>query len=306
MIWKKKYLCTNIGGIVTKIDKQPAWNLTDYYNTRWNIMMNQRLDEIPQIIHYIWFGNKPKSKFVRRCIASWHKYCPTYKIIEWNETNYNIKKNRYMYEAYKAKKWAFASDYARYDIVYHYGGIYLDTDVELVAGLDNLLHDKMFMGFLESQRVNSGLGFGSVKGNPILKEMLQYYGDRSFYKQNGEMDLRVCNHNETLILVKHGLIRNGEEQQLDYAHIYPVEYFNPAERIPVDKTIAVHYGNGSWTSPVRRSRKRKNIFLEKRLNHKNAILAIRLTDRVWDTLEKIEQLGFGKMRENRKENEKKS
>ena len=195
---------------------------------------------------------------------------------------------------YKAKKWAFASDYARYDIVYHYGGIYLDTDVELVAGMDALLQDQMFMGFLENRRVNSGLGFGSVKGNPILKEILQYYERRSFYKQNGEMNLRVCNHNETLVLVKHGLVRNGKEQWIDHAHIYPREYFNPVGRKPVSNTIAVHYGNGSWTSLVRRSRKKKNVFLEKKLSHKNAILAIRLTNKIWDIFEKIEHFRLWK------------
>jgi len=252
--------------------------------------------EIPRIIHYIWFGNNPKSRSVQRCIASWRRHCPGYRIIEWNESNYNIKKSRYMYEAYQERKWAFASDYARYDIVYHHGGIYLDTDVELVASLDSLLHDQMFMGFLEKRRVNSGLGFGSVKGNPILKEILQYYEGRSFYKQNGEMDLRVCNHNETLVLVKHGLVRNGEEQQLDHAHIYPAAYFNPVGRTPVGETVAVHYGDGSWTSPVRRSRKRKNIFFEKNLGQENAIRAIRLTDIVWDMFEKIEYFFLRKKR----------
>lgn len=247
---------------------------------------------IPRVIHYVWFGKSPKNKSVQRCIASWRRFCPEYQIVEWNESNYNIKKNRYMYEAYKAKKWAFASDYARYDIVYHYGGIYLDTDVELVAGMDQFLYDQMFMGFLENCRVNSGLGFGSVKGNPILKEILQYYDGRSFYKKNGEMDLRVCNHNETLVLVKHGLIRNGKEQRLDYAHIYPQECFNPVGRKPVNETVAVHYGDGSWTSFVRRSRRKKNIFLENNLSHENAIRAINLTDKVWDIFAKIEQLGF--------------
>lgn len=133
-------------------------------------MLKQEIYDIPKVIHYVWFGKNPKTKSIKKCIASWRKYCPDYRIIEWNETNYNIRKNRYMYEAYKAKKWAFASDYARYDIIYQFGGIYLDTDVELVASMDPLLHNKMFMCFLEDKRLNSGLGFGSIPHNPIIKD----------------------------------------------------------------------------------------------------------------------------------------
>ena len=252
-------------------------------------MDSQKQEEIPRVIHYIWFGKNPKNKSVQKCIASWRRFCPDYKIIEWNESNYNIKKNRYMYEAYKAKKWAFASDFARYDIVYQYGGIYLDTDVELVASMDELLNNQMFMGFLEDRRVNSGLGFGSVKGNPILKEILQYYENRSFYKKNGEMDLRICNHNETLVLVKHGLVRNGKEQQLDLAHIYPRIYLNPEDGNPADKTIAVNHFNGSWTSWTHRSRMKKNVFFRKNFNYKSAVLLNIMTDKIWDIFEKIEQ-----------------
>lgn len=256
--------------------------------------MHSQECEIPKIIHYIWFGNNPKSKSVQKCIESWHKYCPEYKIIEWNESNYNVKKNRYMYEAYQAKKWAFASDYARYDVVYRYGGFYLDTDVELVSSLDSLLQDSMYMGFLEDKRVASGLGFGSVKGNPILKEILQYYDGRSFYKKNGEMDLRVCNHNETLVLVRHGLVRNGEEQWLDYAHVYPREYLNPVGGNPTDKTVSVHHFSGTWASWTRRTRVRKNMIINKTFGQQNAMRMIRITDKIWNVIEKIEQMIFPK------------
>ena len=91
---------------------------------------------IPKIIHYCWFGGKEKPKDVLDCIASWKKYCPDYKIIEWNETNYDVHKNQYMSDAYKERKWAFVSDYARIDVVYTYGGIYLDTDVEVIKPLN--------------------------------------------------------------------------------------------------------------------------------------------------------------------------
>ena len=255
-------------------------------------MENQKQEKIPRIIHYIWFGKKEKSKAVKKCIASWRKYCPEYKIIEWNETNYNVKKNQYMYEAYRAKKWAFASDYARYDVVYRYGGIYLDTDVELVSSLEPLLQNMMYMGFLEDKRVNSGLGFGSVAGNIILKEILQYYDGKSFYKKNGEMDLRICNHNETSVLVKHGLLRNGKEQWLDYAHVYPREYLNPVGEKPTEQTISVHHFEGSWTSFTRRTRRKKNVFLQEKLGDHAAALAIYVTDQIWDVFGRMEQLKF--------------
>ena len=142
----------------------------------------------------------------------------------------------------------------------------------------------MFMGFLENRRVASGIGFGSVKGNPILKEFLQYHDQRSFYKRNGEMDLRVCNHNETLVLVSHGLVGNGEEQWLDYAHIYPREYLNPVGRKPPDKTISVHHSGGSWTSFSHRTRKRKNMFFLQIFGQQNAVWIIYVTERIWDVI----------------------
>ena len=251
--------------------------------------------EIPRTIHYVWLGGKRKSNEVKKCILSWRKYCPDYKIVEWNENNYNFRKNQYILEAYKAKKWAFVSDYARYDILYHYGGIYLDTDVELVSKLDPLLYNQMFIGFLEDKRVASGLGLGSVAGNPIIKEILQYYDRRSFYKKNGDMDLRICNHNETNVLIRHGLKRNGKEQYLDCVHVYPRDYLNPEQGIPSINTIAIHHFNGSWTSVLHRTRRKKNGFFLRKFSQKNAIRIIHITDRLWDVLERIEKIKIRKL-----------
>lgn len=121
---------------------------------------------IPKIIHYCWFGGGPISEADRKCIESWKKYCPDYKIIEWNEQNFEISANRYAQQAYEAKKYAFVSDYARLAVVYEYGGIYLDTDVELVRPLDELLELPGFMGFQNNNEVATGLGFGGVQGQP--------------------------------------------------------------------------------------------------------------------------------------------
>ena len=129
---------------------------------------------IPKIIHYCWFGRNPKPELAVKCIKSWKKRCPDYEIIEWNEDNFDISScPLYVRQAYEAKKWAFVSDYVRLKVVYDEGGVYLDTDVELKKGLDALLAYDAYFGFEDGTHVNTGLGFGAVKGAPILKEMMQ-------------------------------------------------------------------------------------------------------------------------------------
>lgn len=123
---------------------------------------------IPKKIHYCWFGRNPLPELAVRCIESWKKYCPDYEIIEWNEDNYDINKISYVKEAYQARKWAFVTDYVRLDVVNQYGGIYLDTDVELLKSLDPLLKYKSFFGMEEGKFIATGLGFGAEKGTKIL------------------------------------------------------------------------------------------------------------------------------------------
>ena len=130
---------------------------------------------IPKIIHYCWFGRNSKPHSVLKCIKSWEKYLPDYKIIEWNEDNFPIEDNIYCKQAYECKKWAFATDYARLWIIYNYGGIYLDTDVEVVKSWDPLLKHDCFIGRQPGYQVNTGSGFGAVKGHPLIKIMLDDY-----------------------------------------------------------------------------------------------------------------------------------
>lgn len=129
------------------------------------------MERIPKIIHYCWVGGANKPKSVQYCIDTWKKYCPDYEIIEWNEDNYDFSKNQYMKEAYNSKKWGFVPDYARLDIIYQHGGIYMDTDVEMVASLDSLLEYEGFFGFENTGNgqfyVNCGHGFGAVPNHPI-------------------------------------------------------------------------------------------------------------------------------------------
>ena len=147
---------------------------------------------IPKIIHYCWFGGGPISAESQKCMESWKKYCPDYKIMAWNEQNFDISTNRYAQQAYEAKKYAFVSDYVRLAVLYEYGGIYLDTDVELVRPLDELLELPGFMGFQTNNEVATGLGFGARKGNSVVQALLRDYDALDFLKADGSADLTPC------------------------------------------------------------------------------------------------------------------
>ena len=155
---------------------------------------------IPKKIHYCWFGGNPLPELAQKCIASWKKYCPDYEIIEWNETNYDITKNNYMNQAYENKRWGFVPDYARLDIIYTHGGIYLDTDVELIKPIDELLTLKAFAGVEQnSEYVALGLGFGAEKEHPTIKALRDYYDTLSFV-ENGELGLDESDFNKNASL----------------------------------------------------------------------------------------------------------
>lgn len=206
---------------------------------------------IPKIIHYCWFGGGTISEKECRCIESWKKMCPDYEIVEWNESNYDITKCKYMYDAYKEKKWGFVPDYARLDIIYKYGGIYLDTDVELVKPFPALLLDNAFMGFEDGKYINLGLIFGAEKNNNLIKEIRDNYNDKSFYLEDGALNLKPSPIYSTEILIKHGLLQNNKKQIIEGIHIYPSEYFCPRDYISgkvklTSKTVSIHWFNASW------------------------------------------------------------
>lgn len=131
---------------------------------------------IPKKIHFCWFGHNPKPELINKCIDSWKKFCPDYEIIEWNEDNFDVHINKYVEDAYNNKKYAFVSDFARLWIIYNYGGIYLDTDVLLKNSIDDLLNYDCWLASDDVKYVNTGLGFGAVKGhNLVEKIMMEYY-----------------------------------------------------------------------------------------------------------------------------------
>lgn len=207
---------------------------------------------IPKVIHYCWFGNGKIPEKDQRCIESWKKYCPDYEIKFWNETNYDVTKNQYMKEAYDAKKWGFVSDYARLDIIYRYGGVYLDTDVEMIKNFDELLSNKAFMGFEKSRCVASGLGFGAEKGSKVIRYLMEWYEKHTFLDKNGNPDLVTCPVVNTEELEKIGLKRNGLYQVVaEELTIYPVDYFCPMdyenrEVNITERTFSIHHYASSW------------------------------------------------------------
>ncbi len=225
---------------------------------------------IPKIIHYCWFGGGPINPESRKCIESWKKYCPDYKIIEWNEQNFEISQNRYAQQAYEAKKYAFVSDYVRLAVLYEYGGIYLDTDVELVRPLDELLEHKGFIGMEHSAPspygrtllVNTGSGVGAEPGCEMIGKMLAAYRNAAFIQETGEPDLRTCTQRDTPLFTKAGLQQKDEQQELDGFLVLPTDCFSPFDYVTermhrTPRTFGIHYYSGSWQSGNKVNRWRK-------------------------------------------------
>jgi acetyltransferase-like isoleucine patch superfamily enzyme len=210
-------------------------------------------DMIPKKIHYCWFGNNPKTENLEKYINSWKKYCPDYEIIEWNETNYDITKNRFIQEAYNARKYAFVSDYARLDIIYHEGGIYLDTDVELIKNLDKFLSDVCFIGLEKIGQPNTGLGFGAIKNSNFLKKNLEQYKNLH-YEKDKEFEFTCVQLTKNVL---QDLQFNDEAdilQDLGEVVIYPTDYFCPLNPYRVGKkhknfttnSASIHHYEGTW------------------------------------------------------------
>ena len=208
--------------------------------------------KIPKKIHYCWFGKIQIPEIFQEYMRSWRKFCPDYEIIRWDESNYDITKNRYMSEAYKNKKWGFVPDYARLDIIYNEGGIYLDTDVELITSLDKLLNDEMFCGVVSELGVGLGLGFGAVRNNKLIKECRDEYENISFYKNDGSLNLCPCTEYQMPVFYRKGFKDGNEYQNIDGHVIYPSEVLSPTMHGEVsfftDKTISIHHSANSWLS----------------------------------------------------------
>lgn len=206
---------------------------------------------IPKIIHYCWFGGNPIPEKDKKCIDSWKKFCPDYEIIEWNENNFDVNCCQYVKEAYEAKKWAFVSDYVRLKVIFENGGIYFDTDVELIKNIDNMLNFESFFCFENHNQINTGLGFGAHKKNIIVKKMLDDYNIIHFKLNNESFDLTPCPVRNTNSIKSIGLIFNNSYQIIDNnvflstEYMCPIDYFTGKINI-TDNTISIHWYNGSW------------------------------------------------------------
>lgn len=231
---------------------------------------------IPKTIHYCWFGGNSKSNLIEKCIKSWKKYCPDYEIIEWNESNFDINCCDYVKEAYEAQKWAFVSDFARLKIIYDNGGIYLDTDVELIRSLDTFLKYDSFFGFEDSMHIATGLGFGSIKHNPILEVMISDYYNIHFLNPDGTYNTTPCPQTNTLSLTQIGLKRDNTLQIINNNAFFPSDFFNPIDYRTMKKkltknTVSIHWFNASWHTKEQIAERKHKIKIARYYRRKNII-----------------------------------
>lgn len=207
--------------------------------------------KIPKIIHYCWFGGKPLPNSAQKCIASWRKFCPDYEIKEWNEQNYDVRKITYTAQAYDAKKYAFVSDYARFDILYQYGGIYFDTDVELIKPLDEIINQGTFLGLETPGSINAGLGMAAPAEMPIFREILDSYKSDKFINADGTHNLKTVVVRVSDIFKKYGFSNKEEIQEVAGLRIYPTVYFCPKNYLTGEisithNTYSIHHFDASW------------------------------------------------------------
>lgn len=212
---------------------------------------------IPKIIHYVWLGKEKMPRNFKKCLRSWEKFCPDYKIIRWDESNLNLDNYAYVKDAINSKKYAFASDVIRLEKVYEHGGIYLDVDVELLQPIGDLLDCKCFFGFESGNLINPGIMFGSQAENKDLKNILQIYKNKHFDDKgtNETICEVVTNYYEEL-----GLVRENKMQQIDNTIFYPSEYFSPIDiitnKIDITKNSrSIHWYNASWFNPKQKFKK---------------------------------------------------
>lgn len=245
------------GRIFEQINSLPLFDGADCFITRLNdekpcedkpFTFLTGEEKIPRVIHYCWFGKKKIPDHLQKYINSWKNFCPDYEIVLWNEENYDVTKNTYMHQAYAANKLGFVPDYARLDIIYEHGGIYLDTDVELVKSLDDFLPYTFFCGF-ERNYVAFGLGFGAVKQHPLIKKCLDYYDDLEFI-QNGELNLVPSPKHQSKVLTNEGFLMNGQYQEKNGAALFPTYVFCPGayspKKPPSEHLHSIHHFEGSW------------------------------------------------------------
>lgn len=201
-------------------------------------------------IHYCWFGRGEKPKLVKKCIESWKKNLPDYRILEWNEDNFDLSKNQFVSEAYSDRNFAFVSDYVRAYVLYNYGGIYMDTDVEVLGSFDSFLDHQMFLGFEEGNFVGTCV-MGTEKGHELMQTYLSHYDGLTYFNEDGTKYTDTNVVLLTKLLEQRGLVRNNELQTVGDITIYPRTYFSPYDYINgisyiTDDSVAIHHFAQLW------------------------------------------------------------
>ena len=214
---------------------------------------------IPKTSHYCWFGGKPLPYAARKCLKSWKKQCPDFEIKRWDETNFDVNQHPFVKSAYEAKAWAFVSDWARLKIVYDEGGVYLDTDIELIKPLGPLLeNNECYIGVQQSERLcTTGLGFGAVKASPVIEKMLSMYNGLVFtWEKASEL---VCPKLNDAVVRSLGFDGDGsgDVAHLDGLTVYPCRYLDPVapgdlRNLTHDDTVSISLYANSWGGAVTR------------------------------------------------------
>ena len=215
---------------------------------------------IPKKIHYCWFGRNPKPKLAEKCIKSWQKFCPDFEIIEWNEDNFDVASAPdYVQQAYAHKKWAFVTDFVRLQAMTTQGGIYMDTDVELVKPLTSYLKHEAFGGFEAPDRVCTAV-MACREGFPLFREFMEHYYEMSFLNPDGSLNVTTNVDTVSEILLGHGLAPNGQLQTVAGLTIYPSDVFSPVDFESgqlhrTRKTVGIHWFSGSWYTEEEKRRR---------------------------------------------------
>ncbi len=243
---------------------------------------------IPKTIHYCWFGRGEKPELARKCIASWQKFLPDYKIKEWNEDNFDLDIYPYARQAYDAHKFAFVTDVVRLYALYHEGGIYMDTDVEAIGTFDRFLHHHAFSGFETNRTVPTGM-MAAEKGSQWAKELLDEYNDKTFCRSDGSFNDETNTVAITRYMVNKGLLCNNTFQDFPgLCTMYPSEYFCPKDHTTgkinlTHNTVCIHHFAGSWLDLPRSVRIRHDfklklvtIFGEKPIRMISDIITLRI------------------------------
>ncbi len=207
--------------------------------------------KIPKIIHGIWFSGEPMPELYKRCLESWKRYAPDFEIKIWDLNTYKSDECLFFEQAIADGNWSFASDYARADLLYKYGGIYMDLDVEMLRPIDDLIYNDAYMSFESLDRIECGSGMGARQSHPIMKEIADSYRNRPYLKEDGSWDNSTCPVRFTQVIEKHGLKKNGSFQFVDDITVYPFEVltgksFDTGIVYRTDISYTLHHHNGSW------------------------------------------------------------